>query len=146
MNPFHSLYSNICLAVGFSPLERSDYVAFLVLTGFSAKLSVLSELAMLVLHRAPSLLLCFSYYTYMIFLMMLTVMLSMLMITLSIFILNVPMIFGNRKSWLLKFNLTFTALWTAGIVRLVNFNKRKSQLWSYWCKNRWVCYWEKAIL
>ena len=63
--------------------------------------------------KAPYLLLHFSYYTLMTFLMMLFVILvSMLMILLSILSVIRHLICGNNLNWLLNLNLIYKTLWT----------------------------------
>ena len=63
--------------------------------------------------KAPFLVLHFSYYTLMIFLMMLSViLLSMLMILLSILSIIRHLIWGNLN-WLLNLNLIYETLWTS---------------------------------
>ena len=65
--------------------------------------------------KAPYLVLHFSYYTLMTFLMMLSViLLSMLMILLSILSLIRHLICGNNLNWLLNLNLIHETLW-AGV-------------------------------
>ena len=69
--------------------------------------------SMLEFLKAPLLVLYFSYYTLMKFLMMLSVILqSMLMILLSILIVIRRMICGNNLNWLLNLNLIYETLWT----------------------------------
>ena len=66
---------------------------------------------MLEFLKAPFLVLHFSYYTLMIFLMMLSViLLSMLMILLSILIVIRYLICGNNLNWLLNLNLIYETL------------------------------------
>ena len=61
----------------------------------------------------PSLVLLFSYYTSMTFLMILSViLLSMLMILPSILNVIKHLIHGNNFNWLLKLNLIYETLWT----------------------------------
>ena len=63
--------------------------------------------------KAPFLVLHFSYYTLMIFLTMLSViLLSMLMILLSILSVTRHLICGNKLNWLLNLNLIYETLWT----------------------------------
>ena len=63
--------------------------------------------------KAPFLVLHFSYYTLMIFLTMLSViLLSMLMILLSILRVFGHLICGNNLNWLLNLNLIYETLWT----------------------------------
>ena len=63
--------------------------------------------------KAPFLVLHFSYYTLMTFLMMLSViLLSMLMILLSILSVIRHLICGNNLNWLLSLNLIYKTLWT----------------------------------
>ena len=84
---------------------------------------LLRELWMASLHKniqlmpeflvAPYLVLHFSYYTLMTFLMILSVMLlSMLMILLSILCVIRHLICGNNLNWLLNLNLIYETLWT----------------------------------
>ena len=81
--------------------------------------------------KAPFLVLHFSYYTLMIFLTMLSViLLSMLMILLSILSVIGHLICGNNLNWLLNLNLICKALdW--GKKWLVDFNAGKTQLVSF---------------
>ena len=68
---------------------------------------------MLKFLRGPFLVLHFSYYTLMTFLMMLSViLLSMLMILLSILSVIRHLICGNNLNWLLNLNLIYKTLWT----------------------------------
>ena len=68
---------------------------------------------MLEFLKAPFLVLNFSYYTLMIFLTMLSViLLSMLMILLSILSVIRYLICGNNLNWLLNLNLMYEVLWT----------------------------------
>ena len=68
---------------------------------------------MLEFLKAPSLVLHFSYYTLMTFLMMLSViLLSILMILLSILSVIGHLICGNNLNWLLNLNLIYETLWT----------------------------------
>ena len=74
---------------------------------FSVSLTFVSIL------KAPFLVLHFSYYTLMTFLMMLSViLLSMLMILLSIRSVIRHLICGNNLNWLLNLNLIYETLWT----------------------------------
>ena len=83
---------------------------------------------MLEFLKAPFLVLHFSYYTLMTFLMMLPVIfLSMLMILLSILRVIRHLICGNNLNWLLNLNLNF--FW--GKKCLVDFNAGKTQLVSF---------------
>ena len=80
--------------------------------------------------KAPSLVLHFSYYTLMTFLMMLSViLLSKLMI---LFILSVirHLICGNNLNWLLSLNLIYKTLWTGA---------RSGLLISMLGKLNWFC-------
>ena len=81
--------------------------------------------------KAPFLVLHFSYYTLMIFLMMLSlILLSMLMILLSILSVIMRLICGNNLNWILNLNLIFETLdW--GKKWLVDFNAGKTQLVSF---------------
>ena len=81
--------------------------------------------------KAPFLVLHFSYYTLMIFLTMLSViLLSMLMILLSILSVIGHLICGNNLNWLLTLNLIYETLdW--GKKWLVDFNAGKTQLLSF---------------
>ena len=68
---------------------------------------------MLEILKAPFLVLHFSYYTLMTFLMMLSViLLSMLMILLSFLSVIRHLICDNNLNWLLNFNLIYETLWT----------------------------------
>ena len=67
---------------------------------------------MLVFLKSPFLIFCFSYYTLMTFLMMLSVILPyILMILLSILFVIRHLIFGNNLNWLLNSNLIYETLW-----------------------------------
>ena len=65
-------------------------------------------------HKAPFLVLHFSYYTLMTFLTMLSVILLLfiLMILLSILSVIRHLISGNNLNWLLNLNLIYKTLWT----------------------------------
>ena len=82
---------------------------------------------MLEFLRPPFLVLHFSYYASITFLMMLfVILLSMLMILLSILSVIRHLICGNNLNWLLNFNLIYKTLdW------LVDFNAGKTQLVSF---------------
>ena len=68
---------------------------------------------MLEFVKAPFLVLHFSYYTLITFLMMLSViLLSMLMILILILSVIRHLICGNNQNWLLNFNLIYKTLWT----------------------------------
>ena len=63
--------------------------------------------------KGPFLVLHFSYYTLMIFLTMLSlILLSMLMIVLSILSVIRHLVCGNNLNWLLNLNLIYETLWT----------------------------------
>ena len=80
--------------------------------------------------EAPFLILHFSYYTLMTFVMMLSViLLSMLMILLSILGVIGLLICGNNLNWLLNLNLIYETQWTGKW--LVEFNAGKTQLVSF---------------
>ena len=68
---------------------------------------------MLKFLKAPFLVLHFSYYTLMNFLMMLSVILLSMLMTL-LFILSVirHLICGNNLNWLLNLNLIYETMWT----------------------------------
>ena len=67
---------------------------------------------MLEFLKASFLVLHFSYYTLMIFLMMLSIiLLSRLMILLSILVVIRHLIYGNNLIWLLNLNLIYETLW-----------------------------------
>ena len=86
--------------------------------------------------KAPFLVLHFSYYTLMIFLTMLSVMLlSMLMTLLSILSVIGHLICGNNLTWLLNLNLIYETLdW--GKKWLVDLNAGKTQLVPFdWSNN-----------
>ena len=100
---------------------------------------------MLEFLKAPFLVLHFSYYTLMTFLMMLSVILpSMLMILLSILSVIRHLIFGNNLSWLLNVNLTYETLnWHKKW--LVDFNAGKTQLVLFtWSNNTGSLYLSKS--
>ena len=81
--------------------------------------------------KAPFLVLHFSYYTLMTFLMMLSViLLSILMILLSILGVIRHLICGNNLNWLLNLNLIFETLWTGA---------RSNLLVSMLGKLNWFC-------
>ena len=91
---------------------------------------------MLEFLKAPFLVLHFSYYTLMIFLTMLSVMLlSMLMTLLSILSVIGHLICGNNLTWLLNLNLIYETLdW--GKKWLVDLNAGKTQLVPFdWSNN-----------
>ena len=67
---------------------------------------------MLELLKAPFLVLHFSYYTLMTFLMMLSVILLSMLILLSILSVIRHLICGNNLNWLLNLNLIYETLWT----------------------------------
>ena len=81
---------------------------------------------MLEFLKGPFLVLHFSYYTLMTFLMMLSViLLSMLMILLSILSVIRHLICGNNLNWLLNLNLIYETLWTgAGSDLLISMLER----------------------
>ena len=82
--------------------------------------------------KAPFLVLHFSYYTLVTFLMMLSVILqSMLIILLSILSVIGHLICGNNLNWLLNLNLIYKTQWTWGKKWLVDFNAGKTQLVSF---------------
>ena len=86
---------------------------------------------MLEFLKAPFLVLHFSYYTLMTYLVMLSViLLSMLMILLSILSVIRHLICGNNLNWLLNLNLIYEALWTAA---------RSGLLISMLGKRNWFC-------
>ena len=79
--------------------------------------------------KAPFLVLHFSYYTLMTFLMMLyVILLSILMILLSIRSVIRHLICGNNLHSLLNLNLICETLWTESRSGFVDFNARKTQL------------------
>ena len=81
-----------------------------VLDGSSLQKNIQS---MLESHKASCLVLHFSYYTLMTFLMILSViLLSMLMILISILSVIRHLIYGNNLNWLLNLNLIYEILWT----------------------------------
>ena len=91
------------------------FILLSVIDGFGwfwiASLHKNNQLMMGVL-KAPSLVLNFSYYTLMIFLMMLSVaLLSMLMMLLSILSVIRHPICGNNFNWLLNLNVIYKILW-----------------------------------
>ena len=68
---------------------------------------------MLEFFKAPFLVLHFSHYTLMTFLMMLSmILLSILMILLSILSVSRHLICGNNLNWLLNVNLIYKTVWT----------------------------------
>ena len=71
---------------------------------------------MLEFLKAPFLVLHFSYYTLMTFLMLSVILLSMLMILLSTLSAMGHMICGNNLNWLLELNLIYKTLWKGAIV------------------------------
>ena len=75
---------------------------------------------MLVFLKGLFLVLHFSYYTLMTFLMMLSViLLSMLIILLSTLNAIRHLICGNNYNWPLNLNLTYETLWTGGRIGLL---------------------------
>ena len=89
---------------------------------------------MLEFLKAPFLVLHFSYYTLMTFLMVLSVILpSMLMILLSILSVIRHLICGNNLNWLLNLNLVWSMNW--GKKWLVDLNAGKTQLVSFHLSN-----------
>ena len=88
-------------------------------------------LLMLDFLKAPNLVLHFSYYALMTFLMMLSViLLSMLMMLLSIISVIRHLICDNNLNWLLNLNLIYETLWTGA---------RSSFLISTLGKLNWFC-------
>ena len=70
--------------------------------------------------RGPFLVLHFSCYTLITFLIMLCViLLSMLMILLSTLNVMRPLIFGNSENWLPNLNLIYETLWTGAVSGLL---------------------------
>ena len=104
---------------------------------------------MLEFLKAPFLVLHFSYYTLMTFLMILSViLLSMLMKLLSIQSVIRHLIGGNNSE--LESDLWDIMGW--GKKWLVDFNAGETKLlfdwsihWFYWCENGWVFSWGKTI-
>ena len=103
---------------------------------------------MLEFLKASFLVLHFSYYTLMTFLMMLSViLLSVLTILLSILSVIRHLICGNNWSWLLNLNLIYGTLWTGAesgllilmLEKLNWFNLTSLRILCYGCENRWVC-------
>ena len=87
---------------------------------------------MLEFLKAPSLVLHFSYYTLMTFLMMLSViLLSMLMMLLSILSVIKHLICVNNLNWLLNLNLIYETLW---------IGERSGLLISTLEKLNWFCF------
>ena len=86
---------------------------------------------MLEFLKAPFLVLHFSYYTLITFLMMLSlILLAMLMILLLILSVIRHLICGNNQNWLLNLNQIYKTLdW--GREWLVDFNAKKTQLVSF---------------
>ena len=85
------------------------------------------QLIILEFLKALFLVLQFSCYTLMTFLMLSVVLLSMLMIILSILSVIRHLTCGNNLNWLLNLNLIYETQWF------------------YWCENGWVCSWWKII-
>ena len=86
---------------------------------------------MLEFLKALFLVLCFSFYTLMTFLMMLSViLLSMLMILLSVVSVIRHLICGSKLNWLLSLNLIYETLWTGA---------RSDLLISLLGKLNWFC-------
>ena len=86
---------------------------------------------MLEFLKAPFLVLHFSYYTLMTFLMILSViLLSMLIILLSIISVISHLICGNNLNWVLNLNLIYETLWTGA---------RSGLLISILGKLNWFC-------
>ena len=92
---------------------------------------------MLEFLKASYLVLHFSNYTLMPFLMVLSViLLSMLMVLLSILSVIRHLICGNNLNWLLNLNLIYETLWTGAKKWLADFNAGKTQLISFdWSDN-----------
>ena len=67
---------------------------------------------MLAFFNASFLILHFSYYTLMAFLMLSVILLSMLVILLSTLMVIRHLICSNNQNWLLKLNLIYETLWT----------------------------------
>ena len=87
---------------------------------------------MLELLEVPFLILHFSCYTLMTFLMMLSViLLSMLMILLSILSVIGHLICGNNLNWLLNLNLIYETLWSGIRSSLLISMLGKTQLVSF---------------
>ena len=85
---------------------------------------------MLEFLKTPFLVLQFSYYTLMIFLMMLSViLLSLLMILLSILSVIRHLICCNKLNWLLTLNLIYETLWT-GIISDLLISLQGKLVWS----------------
>ena len=92
----------------FLPFSVIDNFKWFWMESLHKNIQLMQELL-----KAPFLVLHFSYYTLMIFLTMLSViMLSMLMILLSFLSVIRHLICGNNLNWLLKFNLIYETLWT----------------------------------
>ena len=96
----------------------------------------------------------FSYYTLMTFVMMLSViLLSMLMTLLSIRSVMTHLIYGNNLNWLLKLNLIYKTLWIGARSALLIsmqgklswFRLRGLMTQFCWCENGWVYSWEKIF-
>ena len=93
---------------------------------------------MLQFQKGPFLVLHFSYYTLMTYLMMLSVMLlSMLMVLLSILSVISYLVCGNNLNWLLNLNLIYETLLTgARSGLLISINAGKTQMVSIdWSNN-----------
>ena len=90
---------------------------------------------MLEFLKAPFLVLHFSYYTLMTFLIMLSVMLlSMLMILFSILSVFNHLICGNNLNWLLNLNLIYETLWTGARSGLL-ISMLEKLIWFDWSDN-----------
>ena len=82
--------------------------------------------------KAPSLVLLFSYYTLMVFLIMLSAILLSLLMTILLSILSVTrhLICDNNLNWLLNLNLIYETL-DSGKTWLIDLNAGKTQLVSF---------------
>ena len=110
-------FTNLSL-MGFQVRYLALFLLFSVIDGFGwfwmGSLHKNIQL-MLEFPKGPFLVLHFSYYTLMTFLMMLSViLLSMPMIILSILNVIRHLICGNNLNWLLNLNLIYKTLWTEG--------------------------------
>ena len=86
--------------------------------------------------KAPFLVLYFSYYTLMIFLNMLSVILLSMLMILSIECVTGHLISSNNLNRLLNFNLIYETLWTG--VRSGLLISMLGKLSWFWCENEWV--------
>ena len=138
---------------------RSDiwpYFFFSVIDGFKwfGMESLLKNIQLkLKFLKAPFLVLHFSCYILMTFLMLSVILLSILMMLLSILSMIRHLICSNNLNWFLNLNLIYETLWT-GVRSGLLISMLKKLNWFcltvliamyYWCENGWFCSWGKII-